>query len=83
MLVAFPQSWAGITTIVRCAVSLRTGSGGALWQLVTRYDVACIMMVTSYIALPVPVAAAATLGSTCGVSRPPSMVSTSAKVSSS
>ena len=79
MLVAFPQSWAGITAMVRCTLSLRTGSGGAVLCLMVRNGTTWLTMVVAYI----PTTPAATMGSTCGAFRPPSMASTSAKVSSS
>ncbi len=65
--------------MVRCALSLRAGTGGAVLPIMVRGGTICVTMVVAYI----PAAAAATLGSTCGVFKPPSMASTSAKVSSS
>ena len=75
MFMVSPQSWAGITAMVRCAMSLGTGSGGAVLRIVVRGGTTCITMVVAYIPTT---AASASLGTTCGVSRPPSMASTSA-----
>ncbi len=58
---------------------MRTGTGGAVLCIIVRGSTTCITMVVDYI----PATTSATLGSTCGVFRPPSMASTSAKVSSS
>ena len=62
---AFPQSWAGITAMVRCTMRLRTGAGGALLPIVVRDGTTWFTMVVAYI----PAATAAALGSTCGVCR--------------
>ena len=56
------------------------GSGGAILCIMVRFGISCITMVVAYIPAA---AAAAAMGTTCGVFRPPSMASTSAKVSSS
>ena len=60
MYQAFPQSWAGVTTMVRCTVSLRTGSGGAVLRIVVRGGTTCFTIVVAYI----PTTAAATMAST-------------------
>ena len=64
--------------MVCCTVSLRAGSGGVVLRIVIRDGTTWVTIVAS-----IPATTAATLGTTCGVFRPPSMVSTSAKVSSS
>ena len=55
------------------------GSGGAILRIMMRYGTSCVTMVVALI----PATAAAAMGSTSAVSRPPSMASTFAKVSSS
>ena len=60
-------------------MSLRAGTGGAVLCIMVRRGTSWFTMVVAYI----PMATTASRGSTCGVFRPPSMASTSAKVSSS
>ncbi len=63
MFLVFPQSWAGITTIVRCTMSLPTGTGGAVLRIiVVRIGTSCSTMVVASI----PTATSATMGATCG-----------------
>ena len=53
--------------MVRCTMSLRTGSGGVLCHMIVQLGTACITLTVVYILAT----AAATLGATSAVSRPP------------
>ena len=63
---AFPQSWVEITTMVRCTVRIRAGSGGALQHIMLRNGTVCVTMVVAYI----PATTAANMGTMCGVCSP-------------
>ena len=79
MSLSFLQFWGDIISIAYY-INLRMEFGGDLLHLIMRYGIICVMMAVVYIPR-IPVVALVV--STSAVSRPPSMVSTSAKVSSS